>query len=240
MQLTDLAIFLSAKKHGENNAIASILTKQHGLYNGIIKGVNNKKLNSLYQPGNIINFLWKARLPEHLGLLQFELIEALPYDILSDRVKLFAFSGMCNILSQVLPERVPEERLFIEFRHIVAFANETENSWLARYVMFELLLLFELGFGLDLNECAVTGELEDLCYVSPKSGRAVSKKVGKPYHDKLFLLPKFFVNHTYLEDITKSELKEGLTITGYFIEKHLLTPKYITLPLVRIKLLDMI
>ncbi|AIL65671.1 DNA repair protein RecO [Rickettsiales bacterium Ac37b] len=240
MQFTDLAIFLSAKKHGENNAIASILTKQHGLYNGIIKGVNNKKLNSLYQPGNIINFVWKARLPEHLGWLQIELIESLPYNILVDKRKLFAFSGMCNILSQVLPERVPEEKLFREFCQIFTLAKNNNNHWLIKYIMFELLLLFELGFGMDLSECAVTGTVDDLYYVSPRSGRAVSKKVGEPYHNKLFILPSFFLEQKSFDMINNQELKQGLLITGYFIEKHLLAPKYIVLPLVRMKLLEII
>ncbi|MFV9875752.1 MAG: DNA repair protein RecO [Rickettsiales endosymbiont of Dermacentor nuttalli] len=240
MQLTDLAIFLSAKKHGENNAIASILTKQYGLYNGIIKNVNSKKLNSLYQSGNIVSSTWKARLSEHLGSLQLELVEPLPYNILNDKIKIFAFSGICNILRQILPERVPEERLFNEFRNIVSLAKSNGENWLAKYIMFELLLLFELGFGLDLSECAVTGRVDNLYYVSPKSGRAVSKTIGEPYHEKLFILPQFFLEPKNCDKISYEELKHGLAITGYFIEKHLLTPKYITLPLSRTKLFDII
>lgn len=192
MHWTDEAIILSIKKHGENSAVARLFTHEHGVFGGVVRGVHSKASRGLYQPGNIVIATWQARLSEHLGSFKAELMEAHAAFIMQEAAKLSALTSACAVLEAALPERHPYTKLYRIFRDFLAILK-TEDDWQEDYIRFELALLAESGFGLDLEHCAATGSTKDLIYVSPKSGRAVSREAGEPYKNRLLPLPAFLL-----------------------------------------------
>jgi len=193
MHWTDTAIVLSARKHGENSAVVRVFARRHGVFAGVVKGATSKANRGVIQPGNIVSATWQARLSEHLGLFKCELLEANAALIMQDAARLTALSSACAVVESALPERHPYLRLYGIFQSFLATLRE-DGNWPEAYVMLELDVLAEAGFGLDLSQCAATGATEDLMYVSPKSGRAVSRDAGEPYKEKLLALPEFLLS----------------------------------------------
>ncbi len=240
MQWTDEATVLSARKHGENSVVVRVLSHHHGVYAGVVKGAHSKANRGLYQSGNILTTTWNARLSEHIGNLKGEMIEPTAALVMQDAMKLSALTSACALIEIAMPERHPYPVLY---KHLRIFLHHLlhADDWQENYVKLELALLAESGFGLDLSECAATGSKDDLIYVSPKSGRAVSRDAGEPYKEKLLTLPLFLVPSTLREEgissppiiNTNQETLAGLRLSGYFLEHWLLAPNGKKLPAAR-------
>ena len=225
MEWRDDGVILSVRKHGETSAIAEILTPEHGRCLGLVRGGRSRIQRPVLQPGNFVQVTWRARLEDHLGTFVFEPLKLSAGTIMENAFRLSGLTTLAS-LAQTLPEREPHQRLYDAFR-IVLEAIDNDEHWPALLVRWELGLLEELGFGLDLSKCAATGSLERLFYVSPKTGRAVAEEAGQPYHDKLLKLPGFLLGQpvTSIEDII-----DGFKLTGYFLERHIFEPRGLEMP----------
>ena len=219
MNWSDEGIVLSASNYGENSLIVSMITSNRGLHAGFVKGGSGKRMRGVFEPGNLIVANWQARLEEHLGMFKCELLEANAALFFNHPLKLAGLSSICAVVECSLQEREPHPKFYKRFKK---FINEFDSiDWLHRYVILEVNLLSEIGFGLDLETCAVTGTTRQLVYVSPKTGRAVSKNAGEPYHDRMLVLPQFLSPSCLNEGAVKSrDVCEGLTLTGHFLQKH--------------------
>ncbi len=196
-----------------------LLTEQHGRHAGLERGGQGQRARGLYQAGNRVRVVWRARLEEHLGNYTCELLHAAAAGLLDDALRLAALSSMCSVVEAALPERHPYTSLYGEFLKLV---EEVENggAWAETYARFELTLLAELGFGLDLTACAVSGESTNLAYVSPRSGRAVSLEAGAQWREKLLPLPAFLLRPEPTEPPEAEELRAALNLTGWFLSGH--------------------
>ncbi len=190
MHWNDASIILSTRKYGESSAVVRLLAREHGVFAGVVRGANSKNNRGIIQPGNVVSSQWQARLSQQLGSFRLESMEAHAAHIMNDAGKLAALTAACTITELALPERHPYPKIFAAL-HELLHTLTTTGDWQKDYIKYELALLAESGFGLDLSECAATGQTHDLTYVSPKSGRAVSKEAGLPYHDKMLPLPSF-------------------------------------------------
>jgi DNA repair protein RecO (recombination protein O) len=239
MQWTDHAIVLSARKQGEHSAVIRVLSPSHGVYAGVMRGVHSKRHRGTIAPGNMVSATWQARLPEQLGLFVCELLEPAAALIMDDAAKLLALSSACAMVEATLPERHPYARLFTFFHAFLGTLKE-QDDWAQAYVQLELELLSETGFGLDLTACAASGTTQDLLYVSPRSGRAVSQQAGEPYKDKLLTLPAFLQAGNRRNYVDNADILEGLQLTGYFLNHWLLTPHKQALPTARSQLMALL
>ncbi|MDE3061385.1 MAG: DNA repair protein RecO, partial [Pseudomonadota bacterium] len=228
---------LSTRKHGENSAIARLFARGHGVFAGVIKGAHSKTNRGVIQPGNIVNAAWQARLAEHIGTFKCELLEAGAAHLMQDAMRLSALTSLCALIESSLPERHPYPKLYEAFKAFLATLKSSDD-WLEDYVKLELSLLAEAGFGLDLSRCAATGTTDDLVYVSPKSGRAVSSDAGEPYKEKLLALPAFFLPHNKKNRAEPAEILAGMQLTGYFLDHWLLSPHHRKLPAARGRLVE--
>jgi DNA repair protein RecO (recombination protein O) len=233
MQWTDEGIVLSVRPHGETAAIAELLTREHGRHLGLVHGGRSRRLRPVLQPGNAVRAVWRARLPENLGVMTVEAETSYAAAAMSDRLALLGLSSACY-LARLLPERDPHPEVYESLREIMAALLEPD-VWPVLLVRWELALIGELGFGLDLSRCAASGARGSLRYVSPKSGRTVSAEAGAPYHDKLLPLPPFLAGDD--APPTRADICAGLRLTGYFLEKWVLAPAEMHLPDARLRLL---
>jgi DNA repair protein RecO (recombination protein O) len=233
MDWSDEGIFLSAKPLGEANIVAEIFSRAHGRHLGLVRGGRSRRMRPLLQPGNLLRATWRARLSEHLGGFNVELMEAHAARVLDDAAALAAISSLAG-LARLLPERDPHPELYAAALNVLRSFDDAA-TWPALLVQWELRLLGELGFGLDLSECAATGVDADLAYVSPRSGRAVSRDAGKPYCDKLLKLPAFLIDGA--APIGEGDIVAGFILTGHFIERDVLVPHGLSMPQVRERLI---
>ena len=231
MDWRDEGIVLSLRKHGESAVIAHLLTQHHGRHAGLVRGGNSTKMRGVLELGNEVSAEWRARLEDHLGAFTVELRESHAARVLSDAGRLSAMLSACALMDVCLPEREPYPNLYAALRSLLAVLPE--DAWAAAYVVWELSLLAELGFGLDLSACAATGVTTGLVYVSPKSGRAVSAAAGAKYMDRLLPLPGFLVG---AGEADEHAILEGLRLTGYFLDRHVLTPHAKALPDARMRI----
>ena len=226
MEWTDEGIVLGVRRHGESSAIVELLTRSHGRHLGLVRGGAGKRMRPLLQPGNSVTAVWRARLDEHLG---YYLIEGTRLRA----ANLFAFShavyGVTHLasLARLLPERDPHEDIYEMLDHMLDHFDDA-NGAAAHLIRFELAMLAELGFGLDLEVCAATGATADLIYVSPKSGGAVSRTAGAPFHDRLLRLPAFL--HSDAEPDSASDIADAYSLTGFFLDRHAFAPRGLALP----------
>ena len=234
MDFVSEAIVLSARKHGETSAIVDTFTKGQGRHKALVRGGISRRQRPVLQPGNIIEVEWRGRLEEHLGYYTVELIEALAGTFMEDRLSLAALNSVSALLLEMLPEKQPLPGLYDVTRIVLDNLDEPE-VWPALYVRWESLLLQSLGYGLDLSSCAATGGSEDLEYVSPRSGRAVSRKAAAPYLDKLFPLPGFLRGEPLA---TPQDIADGLRLTGHFLETRVQWERNRTLPEARQVMVD--
>jgi DNA repair protein RecO (recombination protein O) len=228
MEWRDEGIVLAVRGHGETSAIAEILTEGHGRCLGLVRGGRSRHMRPVLQAGNLVSLLWRARLEEHLGNFTLEPVSLRAGFIIENALRLTGL-GSLTALAQVLPEREPHPKLYHAMR-IVLEAIDHDELWPALMVRWEMGLLDELGFGLDLSKCASTGEDAELVYVSPKSGKAVSRAAGAPYHDRLFGLPDFLKGGPAA---TSQQVCEGMKLTGYFLERHVFHPRNVPMPQAR-------
>jgi len=218
MEWSDRGIVLSARIHGESNAIVSLLTHDRGRHAGLVRGGAGRRLKGVLQPGNVVQARWRGRLAEHLGSLTVEAEAAAPAAFIEDAGRLACLASACAVAEQALPERHPYPGLFGGFLALLESLGAPDDHWGAVYVRWELGMLDQLGFGLDLSACAVTGGNDGLVWVSPRSGRAVSASAGEPYRERLLRLPQFLLGGG---DGGPEEVAAGLRLSGHFLERHL-------------------
>jgi DNA repair protein RecO (recombination protein O) len=232
MNWSEDGIVLTAREHGESAAILSLMTEGHGRHLGLVRGARGPRARARYEPGNHVAASWRGRLDEHLGTYSCEVISSPAARWLDDPLRLDALAAATAMLDRVLPEREPHPALFRGLSHLIEGLGE--GDWAERYVRWELLMLAELGFGLDLERCAATGSRADLTHVSPKTGRAVSRGAAAPYRDRLLSLPPFLVGAA--RRAAPEEILDGFALTGHFLALHLFetTP----MPAQRQRLLD--
>ncbi len=235
MEWRDEGIILGTRKHGETSTVLEVMTWTHGRYLGLVRGGSSRKQQPLLQLGNRVDLTWRARLDEHLGTFQAEPIELNAARLIDSVVAIYALQALAAYL-RLLPERDPHGGLY-ETLGIVIDNLADANCVGELVVRFELLLLEELGFGLDLSACAVTGGRDDLAYVSPKSGRAVSRVVGEPWRDKLLLLPAF-LQHGARQGADLTAIEDAFRLSNFFFSRHVYEPRGIKPPETRCRLLS--
>jgi DNA repair protein RecO (recombination protein O) len=228
MQWDDEAIVLGVKRHGEASAILEVMTREHGRHLGLVRGAAGARLRPVLQPGNRVSVTWRARLDEHLGHYQVEGLDLAAARFLDAAHALYGLMHVAT-LCRLLPERDPHPQIHAALDHVLAALSDARLAG-PRMARFELQLLSELGFGLDLESCAATGTTADLVYVSPKSGRAVSRAAGLPWHDRLLRLPAFLGEPEPDEAPSAADLADGFAMTGFFLERYALEPRGLTLP----------
>jgi DNA repair protein RecO (recombination protein O) len=236
MEWSDDAIILSVRPHGETSAIVEAFTHAHGRHLGLVRGGSSRRSKPTLQPGNSVHLQWRARLTEHLGNYSIEPMRARAGEMLESRDRLLGLNAFTAIASAALPEREPHDAVY-EAGEILLDAILTEDfaHWAPLFVRWEAGLLEALGFGLDLSQCAATGSLDDLAYVSPKSGRAVSAQAGEPYRDRMFRLPGFLLGSQNAEP-SMADIAEGLRLTEYFLLDRVLQPHGREVPPARLRL----
>ncbi|MCL4109729.1 UNVERIFIED_CONTAM: hypothetical protein GTU68_018456 [Idotea baltica] len=220
MEWRDEGALLSARRHGESSAIIEVFTQSHGRHFGVVRGGTSRKIAPILQPGAQLDVLWRARLQDHIGSYGVEPIRSRAAAVMSDRKALAALNATCALLSFTLPEREAHAALYQQSVTLLDLLGNTE-AWPLAYLRWEVALLEEMGFGLDLTACAVTGALDDLAYVSPKTGRAVSAEGAGEWRDKLLPLPPCLLGEGEAGD---AEICIALETTGYFLE-HRLAPQ---------------
>lgn len=235
MQWSDEAIILAVRPHGETSLIVQLLTRTHGRHAGLVRGARKARGRGLYEIGNRVEASWQARLAEHLGLLRCELLGGCAAALIDDPARLAGLAAAAAMAEAALPEREPAPRSFAGLAELLT-ALAQDRDWAPVYVRWELDLLAELGFGLDLARCAATGATSDLAYVSPKSAQAVSRDAGAPYRDKLLALPSFLRDPAAA--IGPADIRDGLALTGYFLSRHVFAPLGRALPPARTRFVD--
>jgi len=234
MEWRDSGFILAMRRHGESAAIVEILTAEHGRHAGLVRGGQSPKRRALLQPGNAVEVTWRARLPEHLGTVECELVRAHAARFLDDPERLAGLMAATSLVAVALPEREPHGDVYRSFAGFVE-SLDSGRGWATHYVAWECELLAALGYGLDLTCCAVTGITDGLVYVSPRTGRAVSREAGREYRDKLLPLPDFLTRKAFADP---AAIMAGLTLTGYFLDRHLMQPQGRNLPEARERLVE--
>ena len=219
MNFKDLGIILSKTPLKERSSIITIFTEKHGIYSGVLKQYSKKSGDNLVE-GNLVDFFWNARLHEHIGSAKAELIKSYNAYLMIDKSKLYAFNSIVSILKASFCEREPHNNLFPQ---LIKFMDTLKQEFsFKNYIKFELEILKESGCQLQLDSCAATGINEELIYVSPKSGQAVSREAGAPYADKLLKLPRFLINDC---DLDRHSINDAFKLTSYFFERYILIDK---------------
>jgi DNA repair protein RecO (recombination protein O) len=239
MQWNDEGIVLAVRRQGERSLIVELLTREHGRHAGLVRGGQAPRARAPWQIGNRLLISWKARLAEHLGQLTGELAEGAAARLLDDRVRLAALAAAAALAASALPEREPHPQAYAGLLSLIA-ALAADDGWAVAYVTWEIELLQELGFGLDLTRCAATGQSNDLIYVSPKSGQAVSRQAGAPYRGKLLALPSFLLAQGQGRRPAAAEVLAGLDLAGYFLEARVFLPHGRKLPAARSRYVDVL
>jgi len=225
MQWTDEGIVLGVRRHGEASGILELMTREHGRHLGLVRGAFGSRLKPVLQPGNAVSATWRARLDEHLGNYTVEGVNLRAANFFASSHAVFGVSHLAALM-RLLPERDPHETLYGALDELLDRLDDPARA-APMLVRFELRLLAELGFGLDLAQCAATGDVAELDYVSPKSGRAVSRGAGAPYADRMLRLPAFLRDDTALP--AGQDLTDGFALTGYFLSRHVLEPRGLAL-----------
>jgi len=226
MEWRDEGIVLGTRRHGETSVILEVMTRAHGRHLGLVRGGRSRKQQPVLQAGNRLDLIWRARLDEHLGTFQAEPVELNAARLMDGAASVYGLQILAAHL-RLLPERDPHHRLFEALSVMLEdFGQPMQIGEMV--VRFELLVLDELGFGLDLSECAATGARNELVYVSPKSGRAVSRQAGLPWHDKLLALPPFLQGATVCDDL--DAIEAAFRLTGHFFHRHVYEPRGIDVP----------
>lgn len=213
----DEGALLKVRKHGETSAIIEVFTAAHGRAAGVVRGGTSRKIAPLLQPGAQLDVTWKARLENHLGSFTIEPVRSRTAQVMTDRLALAGLNAVTGLLAFVLPERSDYPALYTRTIQLLDLLGQTD-VWPLAYLQWEIALLEEMGFGMDLSACAVRGNNEDLCYVSPRTGRAVSREAAGPWADKLLPLPPILLGKGAGE---VAETVQALRTTGHFLANHL-------------------
>jgi DNA repair protein RecO (recombination protein O) len=216
MEWRDQGILLSARRHGETSAIIEVFTPEQGRHAGVVRGGTSRKIAPSLQPGAQLDVAWRARLEDHIGAFTVEPLRSRAAVAMQDRLALAGLNAVTALLSFCLPEREPHPALYQRTEALLDMLGQGD-VWPLAYLKWELRLLEEMGYALDLESCAVTGVSEELIYVSPKSGRAVSAKGAGEWANRLLPLPTVLRGGTGSD----AEIAQGLVTTGHFLSAHL-------------------
>ena len=227
MEWRDQGILLSSRTHGETSAIIEVFTPSRGRHAGVVRGGASRKLAPVLQPGAQLDLAWRARLEDHLGTFQPELLRSRAAASMGDRLSLAGLNAVTSLLLFALPEREAHAPLYARTEALLDLLGQAD-VWPLAYLQWELALLDELGFGLDLSTCAVMGNAaNDLSFVSPRTGRAVSRAGAGEWADRLLPLPACLMGHGPAPD---AEIAQGFEVTGYFL-RHQFAPELGNKPL---------
>src|ERR1700689_238356 len=238
MRWSDEGIVLSTRRHGERGLIVHLLTRERGRHAGLVRGGQGPRTRMRFQTGNRLAVSWSARLSEHLGYLAGELLRGHAARFIDDRARLACLAAAASVAEVTLPEREPHPRAYAGLNALLE-ALDADDNYAALYVRWELDLLAELGYGLDLSHCASTGATDNLAYVSPRSGQAVSEEAAAPYRAKLLRLPRFLMVAENAP-LSADDILAGLALTGYFLERRVLAPHERKIPAARLRFVDVI
>ncbi|MEP3279725.1 MAG: DNA repair protein RecO [Stappiaceae bacterium] len=228
MEWNSPAVVLGTRKLGENDCILEVMTSERGRHLGLVRGGRSRKKQPALQAGNHIDVIWRARLSDHLGYFTVEPMKMRAADLMNRPVGLLGVQVLASLL-RLLPERDPHPALYKALEIILDNLSEPVVAG-ATLVRFELQMLKELGFGLDLDACAATGINEELIWVSPKSGRAVSRSAGEPFADRLLPLPAFLRPNALVGDIDHAAMREAFELSGFFLSRHVYQPRGLAWP----------
>ena len=237
MQWADDGVVLGARRHGESSVILELMTREHGRHLGLVHGGRSRKQQPVLQPGNTVHAVWRARLDEHLGSFQVEGGDMRAAHFMASPLALYGLATLAALL-RYLPERDPHPALYETLTVLVDHLDDRDVAP-ALFVRFELAILAEFGFGLDLTSCAATGTSRDLVYVSPKSGRAVSADAGEPYRDRLLALPGFLIGRSTANKPSPEDIRDGFALTNYFLHQHVFEPRGAAAPEERARLVSL-
>lgn len=222
MEWQDRGIVLSAGRFGEHDAILEIMTPDHGRARGFVKAGMSRRTKATLQAGNHLQVSWRSRLENNLGRFQIELVHSPIGNLISDGARMAALAAICAVVASTMPERERHEGVYEAIKGFIALLEAEDGSpemWASALSRIEMGILSELGYGLDLGACAATGTTSNLCYVSPKSGRAVSAEAGEPYKDKLLPLPGFLRGERETA-MSVADALDALRLTGFFLERN--------------------
>jgi DNA repair protein RecO (recombination protein O) len=228
------AIVLDARPYGEGDAIATVMTAEHGAHRGLARGGAARGRTAIWQPGNVIQVRWVARLSEQLGSFTAELVHPAAALAMDDALVMAMLSSVCAVAEGALPEREPHPRVFESLLHLIAHLSQGD-AVLPDLIRWETVLLADLGYGLDLTCCAITGETAGLAFVSPKTGRAVTEAGAGIWTSRLLRLPSFLVGGN---DAAPPDWRDGLRLTGHFLERDAFGHHHRPLPQARRMLYD--
>ena len=234
MKFQDIGVIIDCKKHSESSAIVKVFSKDHGIYKGYVRGAFSKKNRAIFQVGNLISFEWSSRIEDSLGSFFYcDIVKSYSGKIIFDRLRLSCFLSLISIIDKNFHER---DVLCETYDRLVKFLDSlvdhdiSDKNIVIDYIIFEFEILSQLGYGMDLTRCAVSQKEDDLAYVSPKSGRAVSKEAGEPYSQRILELPQFIYIYSNglldemniaKQSVTAQDIKNGFKLTGFFLEKHI-------------------
>ena len=235
MEFEDDAFVLAARAYGETGAIVDLLTAHHGRYAAHVAGGSSRKIRPFLQPGAQVILRYRARVSDQLGSAALEPVGEGPAALFDDPLALAGLAAAASVAAGALPEREPHPGAYLAFEALTS-ALTHPDIWPAVFVRFEAGLLQDLGFGLDLSKCAATGAVDDLVYVSPRTGRAISRAAGEPYKDRLLALPPFMLSSQ--TGLSAGDVGAGLALTGHFLEAFIFGPLNRPLPPARLWLLD--
>jgi DNA repair protein RecO (recombination protein O) len=235
MEFEDDAFVLAARAHGESGAIVELLTQHHGRWAAHVAGGNSRRIKPFLQAGAQVVVRYRARVSDQLGSATLEPVGEGPAALFDDPLALAGLAAAAAVAAGALPEREPHPGAYLAFEALSRSLVHSE-IWPAVFVRFEAGLLQELGFGLDLSKCAATGELDDLIYVSPRTGRAVSRAAGEPYRDRMLALPPFLLGAQ--AGLAPGDIRAGLDLTAHFLETFIFGPLNRPLPAARVWLTD--
>lgn len=217
MEWRDQGFVLQRRPHGETSAIVEVFTPEHGRHAGVVRGGAGRKSAAMLQPGAQVDIAWRARLEDHLGVFQIEPLRSRAATAMTDRLSLAGLNAVTALLVYCLPEREAHPALYRISEQLLDLLGQ-EEIWPLAYLRWEMQLLNDMGYRLDLTRCAVTGGTEDLVYVSPKSGRAVSRSAAGEWADRMLPLPPVLRG---MGDAPDGEVIAALGTTGYFLREHL-------------------
>ncbi|MFL2899835.1 MAG: DNA repair protein RecO [Candidatus Pelagibacterales bacterium] len=230
-------LILNFSKYNEKSYILEIFTEEHGKHKGIIRGLHSKNKRSIIEPGNEVFATWSGRLETHLGNYNVEPIKLWSSHVLQFKDKLSAISSICSLISLTMAERQPNPIIYFSSKQLIEIVASKREDWIREYVFWEMQLLSEIGYGLDLERCAVTSKSSDLVYVSPSSGRAVTNEGAGDFRNKLLPLPKFMTD--FKANYDNDDIYNALNLTEFFFKKRFFLPNNLNFPQSRNRLKEL-
>ena len=236
------AIVLAARPYGEGDALATVLTQAHGAHRGLARGGASRAKANIWQPGNLVQVRWVARLDDQLGSFTAELVHPGAALAMDDALSLAILSAACALAEGALIEREAHPAVFAGLLRLITRLSDPCAA-LTDYILWETTLLTDLGYGMDLSSCALTGATTGLAWVSPRTGHAVGRDAAEPWQGRLLPLPAFFTADPAADPATDAPAdpaawRDGLRLTGHFLARDVFGNQHRPLPPARHRLAD--